>query len=244
MSNNVDINNTLLSDPQNIKERWLRPVNRMGTITILLCILVTFLPSIYLNIRYDAFIGWDSVFPALLLVVVVFGVNWFVEPISFYPVLGNAGSYMGWLAGSVAQQRAPAAIVAREAMEVEQGSQEAEVVSVVAVAGSIVSNLIVLTVTCFVGTAIINVLPEAILSGIAAYVLPAMFGAMLAMFGAKEPLLTIPVFAVMIGLHYLSKFITLPIPTLMSTLLVLVSLAFSILYARALYKKGRINQVK
>lgn len=241
MSENISnvVNN--LQDPQAVKERWLKPVNRMGTITILLCIAASFLPSIYLNVKYDAFIGWGAVGQALTLVIAVFGVNWFVEPISFYPVLGNAGSYMGWLAGSVAQQRAPAAIVARDAMEVEPGTQEAEVVSVVAVAGSIVSNIIVLTITCFVGTAIISVLPEFILSGIASYVLPAMFGAMLAMFGAQEPLLTVPTFGLMIILNYLIKFGILAIPT---AVMVLIAIVVTVLYARVLYKKGKINQAK
>lgn len=226
------------TDEAAVKKRWLKPVNRMGTITIIICIIATFLPALYLNIKYDAFIGWPAVGQAMLLILPIFGINWIVEPIAFFPVLGNAGSYMGWLAGSVAQQRAPAAIVARDAMEVKEGTQEAEVVSVVAIAGSIVSNILVLTITCFVGTLIISILPESILLGIAAYALPAMFGAMLAMFGAKEPLLTIPMFVLMIILNYLVKFGILNIPV---GILVIASIIIAILYARVLYKKNKLK---
>lgn len=92
---------------QTVKERWEKPVNRIGTLTIVLCILATFVPGLYLIIRYDAWLGWAAFRGALLLGVVYFGVNWIVEPLAYYPALGNAGTYLSWLAGSVAQQRIP-----------------------------------------------------------------------------------------------------------------------------------------
>jgi len=221
-----------------IQDRWIKPANRMGTITIIMCIIATFLPAIYLNIRYDAFIGWAGVGGAMVLILAIFGVNWFVEPISYYPMLGNAGTYMGWLAGSVAQQRVPASVVARDALGVTPGSQEAEVVSVTAIAGSILINLIVLTATCFVGTAIIKALPPIILNCIAYYILPAMFGALLAMFGSKYPLLTIPAFIFMIFLNILVAKGFIPIP---ATFLVLIAIIGTIIYARVLYKMKKIT---
>jgi len=221
-----------------IQDRWIRPANRMGTITIILCIIATFLPSLYLNIRYDAFIGWGGVGGAMVLILAIFGVNWFVEPISYYPMLGNAGTYMGWLAGSVAQQRLPASVVAREAMGVTPGSQESEVVSVTAIAGSILVNLLVLTLTCFVGTAIIKALPQIVLNCIAYYILPAMFGALLAMFGSKYPLLTIPAFIFMILFNVLAAKGFISIPT---TFMVLVAIIGTIIYARILYKMKKIS---
>lgn len=245
MSNNENTSTLNVYDEAAIKERWLKPVNRTGTITVLLCIFATFLPAIYLNVTYDAFIGWGAVGQAFLLILAVFGVNWFLEPISYYPVLGNAGSYMSWLAGSVAQQRVPAAVVAKNAMEVEDNTQEAEVVAVVAIAGSVVCNIAVLTLTCFVGTAIIALLPQVILTGIASYVLPAMFGAMLAMFGSQEPLLTIPAFVLMIVLNFLfKKFVTGTLSMALSPVLVLFAIVVTVLYARLLYKKKLLRSQK
>ena len=226
------------SQVPSIQDRWLKPANRMGAFTIIMCIIATFLPSIYLNIRYDAFIGWPGVGGAMVLILAVFGVNWFVEPLSYYPMLGNAGSYMSWLAGSVAQQRVPASVVARDAMGVKNGTQESEVVSVIAIAGSIITNLVVLAFTCFVGTAIINALPAVVLNCIAYYILPAMFGALLAMFGSKYPLLTIPAFIAMIILNILvaKKIIAIP-----AVFIVLIAIAGTIIYARVLYKMKKIG---
>lgn len=229
------------TDTKSIQERWLRPVNRFGTVSILLCIIATFLPSLYLNWRYDAFIGWNAVGAAFTMIIAVFGVNWFIEPVTYYPMLGNAGTYMSWLAGSCAQQRVPAAVVAKDAMEVKEGTQEAEVVSVVAIAGSIVTNIVVLTLTCFIGTWIISILPAVVLNGIATYLLPAMFGAMLAMFGSSQPILTIPTFVIMIALNALSN---AKIISIKAYILIIISIVGCICYARVLYKLGIIGKKK
>ncbi len=221
---------------QTVKERWEKPVNRIGTLTIVLCILATFVPGLYLIIRYDAWLGWAAFRGALLLGVVYFGVNWIVEPLAYYPALGNAGTYLSWLAGSVAQQRIPASVTAKTSLGLEDGTQEAEVVSVAAICGSIVTNLVVLTLTAIFGTLILNAMPEAVSNALSNYILPGMFGAMLAMFGCSAPILTIPVFAVLIVVNVLAdKGFLGPV----AVAIPILAIVGTILYARVLYKLGK-----
>lgn len=221
-----------------INERWNKPVNRIGISTIILCIIATFIPSIYLNIVYDAWLGWGAVGSAFSICIIYFGINWFVEPLSFYPVLGNAGTYLSWLAGSVAQQRVPASIMAKDTLKVTDGTQEAEIVSIAAIVGSIIVNVVVLTITAIVGSYIISILPQVVLQSITRYILPGLFGAMLAMFGCNAPLLTIPLFSVMVIINAFSGagFIKLP-----SWSIPLIAIVGAISYSRFLYKKGKIG---
>lgn len=217
---------------KSVRERWEKPAMRVGTITILLCIVATLFPSIYLNIRYDAWIGWPTFWNTLSVMFIYFGINWFIEPLSFYPVLGTAGSYLAWLAGSCAQQRVPAALTAKSIAKVEDGTQEAEVVGVAAIAGSIVINLIVLTATCFIGTWLLSILPEVITEAMSSYIVPALMGAMLAMMGASAPMLTIPVCITMIVLNVL---VTNGILTIPSWTLPLIAIVGTCCLARISY---------
>lgn len=73
-----------------------------------------------------------------------------------------------------------------------------------AICGSIVTNLVVLTLTAIFGTLILNAMPAAVSNALSNYILPGMFGAMLAMFGCSAPILTIPVFAVLIVVNVLA----------------------------------------
>ena len=224
-----------------VKDRWDKPVNRIGVFTIILCIIATFIPSLYLNIRYGAWAGWDALKSAFAICVIYFGINWFIEPVSYYPALGNAGSYLSWLAGSCAQQRIPAAITAKTALGVEDGSQEAEIVSVTAICGSIVINVIVLTLTAILGSLVLKILPAAVTSALTTYLLPGMFGALLAMFGCSAPLLTIPVFIVMVAINVCVSNGLIGLPSWSVPLIAIVG---TICYARLLYKKGKLGPKK
>lgn len=113
-----------------------------------------------------------------------FGVLWFVEPISYFPVVGSAGTYMAFLSGNISNMRIPCASMAQVAADVKPGTQEGSVIATLGMAVSIIINVSVLTVGAILGTSVLSMLPESV-KGALNYLLPALFGALLVQFGMK-----------------------------------------------------------
>ena len=167
-------------------ESFTRPVIRIGRWSMLAAIFACLIPSIYLAVRYDAMPPISAILTGWLLVASIYSPFYFIEPISYFPVLGVAGTYMSFLAGEIGNMRLPCAAIAQEVLKVEKGSKKAELVSVLAIAGSVVTSLVAGTLAVLAGTFILAVLPSSVVKAFD-FVLPAVFGAMFAMFAVKSP---------------------------------------------------------
>lgn len=219
-----------------VKNRWFKPVNHVGRITGTLAILMCFLPFLYLYLTYRQMPETSVVLTAIGTMTSVYFVSWIVEPISYFPALGTAGTYMGILAGSMAQMRVPAALVAKRVAGVDENTQEAEIVGTCGIAGSIFMNAFILTLTAIVGSVIIPMLPQVVLAALSAYVLPTIFGAILAMFTTKGKLpITIPTLLLAVAMALLVGKGIIPLPP---ALLIPISVVMGVLIGRFEYKKG------
>ena len=147
---------------------------------------MSFIPVIYLGIRYGAWPPISSILTAWFLVASVYGVEYFMTPISYFPILGVAGTYMAFLSGNIANMRVPCAIVAQEVLEVNAGTHEGEIVATLGMAGSIITNLFVTTIAAIAGNFVISLFPPILLTALN-YVLPSIFGGLFAIFATKYP---------------------------------------------------------
>lgn len=62
-----------------------------------------------------------------------FGVLWFVEPISYYPVVGQIGTYMAFLSGNISNMHVLCASMAQVSAEVEPGTHEGSIIATIGV---------------------------------------------------------------------------------------------------------------
>lgn len=189
------------------EEVFTKPVIAAGRWTLLISIPFSFFPVIYLWLRYGAIPPLGAILTGWFLIASIYGAWYFVEPISYFPVLGMTGTYMSFLSGNIANMRVPCAAVAQEVLEVEPGSKKAELVATLGIAGSIITNLIVVTIAAVAGNAIIGVFPSIVVEAFD-YVLPAIFGALFVMFSLKYPVFG--VFAISVGLFILGVVKVLP----------------------------------
>lgn len=212
-----------------------KKIIRIGQITMTLTMLAGFIPSLYLYFVHGVEITTGEMVTAALSIFVVYGVFYPIEPLSYYASMGMAGTYMGWLAGNVGNMRVPSIVMAKESTEVEEGTPEAELVSIMGVAGSVVIHLVILTIGVFVGSAIMDSLPAVVQTALNSYLLPGIFGGMFGLYGILYPKIGIPAFVVILGLNLLQKFGIIP------TWFVLIVAVFGTLaFARIMYKKGKI----
>lgn len=179
-----------------------KEIIKTGKWTLLLAVPLCFLPAIYLWVRYGAVPEVKTILYGWFLIASIYGVEYVVTPISYYPILGNSGTYMAFLSGNIANMRVPCAVVAQDVVGVEPGTPEGEVVATLGMAGSIITNAIVVTIAAFGGSALFKIFPPIVLEALN-FVLPAIFGALFSLFAVKYPkygVFAIAIAAILLGI--------------------------------------------
>lgn len=174
-------------------------VHKIGRITMACAFVLAFLPVIYLLFK-----GYGMPLSSYINVIIAvssIGIGmWLTEPLAYWPVLGSAGTYMGYLSGNVGAMRFPVALSVQSAMDANINTPRGQVATIVGIAASIVSNLVILLIVVLSGTWIINALPAAVIEAFA-YVMPTLMGSMLMMrFNGKDGIAK----GILAGLPYLA----------------------------------------
>lgn len=206
------------------------PIHRMGRLTNLLGAAAMFLPSIWMYIQYGVFPPANAILIGLGLALTYAVPFWIIEPISYYPTLGDAATYMSFLAGNISNMRVPCAAVAQEVAGVEEGSRKGELVATVGIAISIWLSIIAVFIGAVATGWIVKVFPAWWQTAFKSYLLPAVFGAVFAQF-ALRGFKYAPV-ALLLGL----------IPTLLkwpSYIVIPLTVFGTILFGRLIYKPGQ-----
>ena len=172
---------------ENYMNTWKKASVRIGAPTNLLAALTSFFPVLYLCFKFDCWPDMSLVLAGWGLVALSFGAFYIVEPVSYYASLGMSGTYLSFLSGNIGNMRVPCAALALDVTKSETGSVQAEVVSTMAICGSIITNLIATTSAALVGAAVVAVLPAAIKTGLQTYASAAIFGATFGNFAIKKP---------------------------------------------------------
>lgn len=189
---------------ENYMSTWKKNCIRIGSPTNLIAAATAFLPVIYLCSKFNCWPDLHYVLEAWGLTALAFGAFYVVEPVSYYASLGMAGTYLSFLSGNIGNMRVPCAALALDVTKSEAGTIQAEIVSTMAICGSIITNLIATTAAAFVGAAVVAALPDVVSRGLKVYSAAAIFGATLGNFGVKKPKLAligllIPVACKLIG---------------------------------------------
>lgn len=170
------------------EQKFTKEIIKYGRLTNLLAIPLCFIPAAIMAIVYKAMPSTSDILGGWALIFSIFGVYAIVEPISYFPVLGLPGTYMSFLAGNIGNMRLPCSAIAQKAVGVEPGSKKAELVSTLGIAGSIITNLIIVTLAAIAGAAIMEVLPDGIKTAFN-YASTAIFAATFSMYAVKKPIL-------------------------------------------------------
>lgn len=215
-----------------LMKQWKNSSITIGSPTNILAALTAFVPVIWLCTTYHCWPPVSTVLTAWGMVAASFGAFYFVEPISYYAALGMTGTYLSFLSGNIGNMRVPCAALALDVTKSKTGTLQAEIVSTMAICGSIITNLIGTTSAVIVGSAVLAVLPEFVVSGLTRYASSAIFGATFGNFAIKYPKLAVVALAIPVALKMFTGF---------PAALVIVCTVFgTLLAARLLYKKGLV----
>ncbi len=108
-----------------------------------------------------------------------------IEVFTFSPMLGSA-SYLAFVTGNLSGMKVPAALNAQEALNVEKGSESADVISMIAVASSSITTTIIIFVGILLLVPLTPFLEADVLKPAFDNILPALFGALGVVFISKR----------------------------------------------------------
>lgn len=154
-------------------------IKNLGVVFVTLALIANFIPAVFVSIKTGIFQSGADLFKLWLAAAAAFGVGYFVQPISFFPMVNMAGSFMVWICGNVGELRVPAAAMAQKVTNCEQGTPKAEIMATIGIAASVFVSVTMITIFAIAGSQLMPMMPKAVLKGFT-FILPAVLGAVYA----------------------------------------------------------------
>jgi hypothetical protein len=175
-----------IAEIEEIFQKEYDPIAHLIVLTFsIIHIAIFFLPPLYIMFYFNIPVDWAAVGKGTIAVLGFSAPFWFIEPISYFLVLGIAGTYISFLAGNISNFRLPVSAVAQEVAGVREGSHEGEIVSTLAiVATQVMLTLAALTGAIFV-TMVVKYLPKSFVAAFD-WLLPSIWGAIVIQFALRK----------------------------------------------------------
>ncbi|MBQ6450884.1 MAG: hypothetical protein IJJ29_03070 [Solobacterium sp.] len=188
MDNNV--NKTEVIDEAEVvreyAEEYMPKVHRIGRLTTVLSFVLAFVPVFYLLV-IRGYMASMSVYVDVIIAVVAYNIGaWIINPPAHFTVLGAASTYMSYLAGNVANMRIPVAMSVQYSTKSDINTPKGQIITTIGVATTVVVNLIIVFICVIAGSAILNILPQAVITSFK-YITATLFGSMLMMKIVSDP---------------------------------------------------------
>ncbi len=150
-----------MSDNHVLYEKDYLPfIIKWGRITNWTALLLCFSPALVLTVVFGLMPPASAIISGFLAITSAVGVIWFVEPISYFPIVGVAGTYMAFVSSNISKLRIPCAMIAQKAAGVEPGTDKGSIVATLGMAVSIIVNVVILAAGSFAGAQVLQQQPE------------------------------------------------------------------------------------
>lgn len=217
----------------NTYDEYIKSITKIGRTTMLLGAIASLLPAFIMTFVFGFNPGIGAILAGAISQISVSGAFYFSEPISYFPIVGRAGLYMGFLSGNLVNMRIPAAVSAVESSGYKSGTNEGNIMGTIGIGVSIWVGIIFLLLSIFAGQTVLASLPEGF-TRMLTLIIPALFGGVFAQFAVKSP--KAGIFALVVA-FIMTKVVAL-IPGKPSFLVTLVSVFSTIWFAKTLLDKN------
>lgn len=184
-------------------------------------------------VYYNAWPPMSGILKGFISVAPIFWTVGTIEVLTYVPMLGTGGSYLGFVTGNLSNLKVPCALNALERAGVSQGSDEGEVISTIAIATSSIVTTAIIAVGVLLLKQIQPFIESPVMQPAFDNILPALFGALAVVYVSKNWKIALAPLVFMIVLF-------ICVPSLASSVGVLVPVGalIAIGVARILYKRG------
>lgn len=218
-----------------INSNYHERVHIWGRISLILALLFFISYPLLVSLIFKVKVNFNVVLQGLLAVAPVYWTVGIIEALTFGPMLGSGGAYLGFVTGNLTAMKVPAAIRAMQVAKVEPNTEEGEVISTIAIAISSITTTLILVLGMLLLNQLAPYLESPTLAPAFANILPALFGGLAVVFLAKNTKIAIAPILLMLMIFLIK-------PSLSGAVSVLipVSVLFTVFVARILYKKNLI----
>ncbi len=219
----------------NKKYNYRDRIHVWGRTSLILALLFFISYPLLVGILFKVKVNFHIVLQGLLAVAPVYWSVGIIEALTFGPMLGSGGAYLGFVTGNLTAMKVPAALRAMQVAEVEPNTEEGEVISTIAIAVSSITTTLILILGMLLLNQLTPYLESPTLAPAFANILPALFGGLAVVFLAKNSKIAIAPILLM-----LTVFLIKPSLSGAVSVLIPVSVLVTVLVARTLYKKNLI----
>ena len=218
-----------------MKQRsYMDSVHIWGRVWNLTVMVLLFMFPVAVAMVFGVMPDWNALALGLVATAPMYWMVGVIETVTFVPMLGAGGSYLGFVTGNIYNLKLPCALNAMEQNGVSAGSEEGEVISTIAIATSSIVTTLIIVLGVVLIVPLTPILSAPVLQPAFEQILPALFGGLGVAFVSKNWKIAVAPIILMLGLFVF-------VPALNSGtvgIMVPVSAVFTIVVARILYKKG------
>ena len=212
---------------------YILKTNKLGKAWIWTAAVLIFMVPVAVCIRFNAWPAASSVLKGLLGVAPIYWTVGFIEVVTYTPMLGTAGTYLSFVTGNVTALKVPAALNAIESAEVKLGTEQAEIISTIAIATASIITTIVIALGVFLFAKLTPILNSPSLKPAFDNILPALFGGLGVVYISRNWKIAVAPIIIMISL-----FIAVPSLGNSVGILVPVGIIIALGASKIMYRKG------
>ena len=213
---------------------YMDSVHRDGRIWNISVMILLLAFPITVAVMFGVMPDWKALGLGLVATAPMYWAVGAIETVTFVPILGAGGSYLGFVTGNISNLKMPCALNALEQNEVSANSEEGEVISTIAIATSSIVTTLIIMIGVVLIVPLRPILSAPQLQPAFEQILPALFGGLGVAFVSKNWKLALAPIGLMLVL-----FIFIPaLDSGMVGVMVPVSALFTIAIGRILYKRG------
>lgn len=151
---------------------------KLGRIATIICILIMFIIPSIICTAYNIWPSFDSVMGAAGPLLAMYIPVALAEQLSMIPITGNS-AYINSIMGNVTNIKFPAYLTALSSINQDPGSEEADVMGMIAVCISGMTTMIIILIGLILLVPLSPILTSPAVKTATSYIMPAVFGSML-----------------------------------------------------------------
>jgi hypothetical protein len=213
---------------------YINKMHKYGRIWALITCTVIIAFPFALAIAFGEWPDPSVFFAALMSVAITFWPVGIIEVITYTPMLGVGGTYLGFVTGNLSSLKVPCALDSMDKAGVKADSEEGEVISTISIATSSIMTIIIIFIGVLLLSSISDFLSSDVLKPAFDNVLPALFGGLGVVYMSRYFKIAVLPMTLMVLL-----FIFVPyLDSGMVGIMIPVSMVITLIYARVLYNKS------
>ena len=192
---------------------------------------------------FGATVDW-AVFASGLSIIIMYCAVGAVETFTYSPMLGSGGTYLGFVTGNLSNLKVPCSLNCMEQAGVEKGTEEAEVISTIAIAVSSIVTMLILILGVVLISFLTPVFENEVLAPAFDNVLPALFGGMAVVYISKNWKISVIPCVLMLLVFIISSYVTGggDLAGTLIGVMVPVGVVVTVGSARIMYNKGMLGE--